>query len=74
MSERVSPPGRPLADRRVAEVLATSTGGVGTHLRSLLAPLGRAGASVRVCGPRATEELFAFTATGADFREVGISA
>jgi glycosyltransferase involved in cell wall biosynthesis len=63
-----------LADRRIAEVLATSTGGVGTHLRSLLAPLGRAGASVRVCGPRATEELFAFTATGAEFREVGISA
>jgi glycosyltransferase involved in cell wall biosynthesis len=65
---------RLLADRRVAEVLATSTGGVGTHLRSLLAPLGRAGASVRVCGPAATEELFAFTATGADFRPVGISA
>jgi glycosyltransferase involved in cell wall biosynthesis len=68
------PDRRPLTDRRVAEVLATSTGGVGTHLRSLLAPLGRAGAAVRVCGPRATEELFAFTATGADFREVGISA
>ncbi|WP_369133813.1 glycosyltransferase family 4 protein [Modestobacter sp. I12A-02662] len=66
--------GRPLADRRIAEVLATSTGGVGTHLRSLLVPLGRAGASVRVCGPRATEELFGFTATGADFRPVEISA
>jgi glycosyltransferase involved in cell wall biosynthesis len=65
---------RPLADRRIAQVLATSTGGVGTHLRSLLVPLGRAGAAVRVCGPRATEELFAFTATGADFRDVGISA
>ncbi|MGY2081032.1 glycosyltransferase family 4 protein [Modestobacter sp. SYSU DS0657] len=64
----------PLADRRIAEVLATSTGGVGTHLRSLLGPLGRAGASVRVCGPRATEELFGFTAAGADFRPVGISA
>jgi len=63
-----------LAGRRIAEVLATSTGGVGTHLRSLLRPLGRAGASVRVCGPRATEELFAFTATGAEFRPVGISA
>jgi glycosyltransferase involved in cell wall biosynthesis len=70
----VSEPGRSLADRRIAEVLATSTGGVGTHLRSLLAPLARAGAAVRVCGPRATEELFAFTATGADFRDVGISA
>jgi glycosyltransferase involved in cell wall biosynthesis len=65
---------RPLGDRRIAEVLATSTGGVGTHLRSVLGPLGRAGAAVRVCGPRATEELFGFTATGADFRAVGISA
>ena len=35
------PEERPLAGRRIAEVLATSTGGVGTHLRSLLAPLGR---------------------------------
>jgi glycosyltransferase involved in cell wall biosynthesis len=70
----VSEPDRPLAERRIAEVLATSTGGVGTHLRSLLGPLARAGAAVRVCGPRATEELFAFTATGADFCEVGISA
>jgi glycosyltransferase involved in cell wall biosynthesis len=66
--------GRPLADRRIAEVLATSTGGVGTHVRSLLAPLAGAGAAVRVCGPRATDQLFAFTATGAEFREVGISA
>jgi glycosyltransferase involved in cell wall biosynthesis len=66
--------GRSLDGRRIAQVLATSTGGVGTHLRSLLAPLARAGAAVAVCGPRATEELFAFTATGAEFREVGISA
>jgi glycosyltransferase involved in cell wall biosynthesis len=72
--DRRSAADRLLADRRIAEVLATSTGGVGTHLRSLLAPLGRAGAAVRVCGPRSTEELFAFTTTGADFREVGISA
>ena len=72
--DRQGTTGRPLEGRRVAEVLATSTGGVGTHLRSLLAPLGRAGAAVRVCGPQATEELFAFSATGADFRPVGISA
>jgi glycosyltransferase involved in cell wall biosynthesis len=65
---------RPLAGRRIAEVLATSTGGVGTHLRSVLPALGRAGASVRVCGPQATEELFGFTAAGAAFRPVGISA
>jgi glycosyltransferase involved in cell wall biosynthesis len=66
--------GRPLEGRRVAEVLATSTGGVGTHLRSVLPALGRAGASVRVCGPQATEDLFGFTAAGAAFRPVGISA
>jgi glycosyltransferase involved in cell wall biosynthesis len=65
---------QPLAGRRIAEVLATSTGGVGTHLRSVLPALGRAGASVRVCGPQATEELFGFTAAGAAFRPVGISA
>jgi glycosyltransferase involved in cell wall biosynthesis len=65
---------RPLADRRIAEVLATSTGGVGTHVRSLLAPLAAAGAAVRVCGPQATDQLFAFSATGAEFRAVGISA
>jgi glycosyltransferase involved in cell wall biosynthesis len=66
--------GRPLEGRRVAEVLATSTGGVGTHLRSVLPALGRAGASLRVCGPQATEDLFHFTAAGAAFRPVGISA
>ncbi|MCZ2849672.1 glycosyltransferase family 4 protein [Modestobacter sp. VKM Ac-2978] len=63
-----------LTGRRIAEVLATSTGGVGTHLRSVLSALARSGAAVRVCGPQATEELFGFTATGADFRPVGISA
>ncbi|MCV2489013.1 glycosyltransferase family 4 protein [Geodermatophilus sp. YIM 151500] len=67
-------PGAPLAGRRIAEVLATSTGGVGTHVRSVLAPLAAAGAGVRVCGPAATDALFAFTAAGADFRPVEISA
>lgn len=65
---------RPLAGRRIAEVLATSTGGVGSHVRSVLPALARAGAALRVCGPRATEELFGFTATGASFRPVGIAA
>lgn len=66
--------GQPLAGRRIAEVLATSTGGVGSHLRSVLPALGRAGALVRVCGPRPTEQLFGFAACGAVFRPVGISA
>ena len=33
-----------------------------------------AGADVRVCGAPATEELFGFSAAGADFRPVGISS
>jgi glycosyltransferase involved in cell wall biosynthesis len=62
-----------LAGRRVAEVLATSTGGVGTHLRSVLAPLADAGAAVTVCGPAATDALFGFSAAAA-FAPVEISA
>ncbi|MGY1710334.1 glycosyltransferase family 4 protein [Geodermatophilus sp. SYSU D00758] len=64
----------PLRGRRVAEVLATSTGGVGTHVRSVLPALRDAGADPRVCGPAATEELFGFTATGAGFAPVEIAA
>jgi glycosyltransferase involved in cell wall biosynthesis len=64
----------PLQGRRVAEVLATSTGGVGTHVRAVLPALEAAGADVRVCGPAATEALFGFTAAGAAFAPVGISA
>ncbi|MGY1621140.1 glycosyltransferase family 4 protein [Geodermatophilus sp. SYSU D00965] len=64
----------PLAGRRVAEVLATSTGGVGTHVRAVLPALMAAGAAAGVCGPVATERLFAFTATGARFTPVEISA
>jgi glycosyltransferase involved in cell wall biosynthesis len=68
------PAERPLAGRRIAEVLATSTGGVGTHVRSVLPALAGAGAGITVCGPPATDALFAFSATGAAFRPVGISA
>ena len=64
----------PLRGRRIAEVLATSAGGVGRHVRTLVPPVSAAGADVRVCGAPATEELFGFTATGADFTPVGISS
>ena len=64
----------PLQGRRVVEVLATSAGGVGSHIRTIVPAIRAAGADVRVCGAAATEELFRFTATGADFRPVGISA
>jgi glycosyltransferase involved in cell wall biosynthesis len=63
----------PLSGRRVVEVLATSAGGVGTHVRTIVPAIRSAGATVRVCGAPATEELFGFTATGAEFRPVGIS-
>ena len=42
--------------------------------RSLLPALRDAGATVTVCGAPATEELFGFTAAGAAFSPVGISA
>lgn len=63
-----------LAGLCITEVLATSTGGVGTHVRSVLGPLRAAGAAVQVCGPRATGELFGFSGTGATFTPVEISA
>ncbi|MGY1773689.1 glycosyltransferase family 4 protein [Blastococcus sp. SYSU D00813] len=67
-------PPLPLAGRRVAEVLATSTGGVGTHVRAVLPAVVAAGAEVLVCGAAATDELFGFGAAGAAFAPVGISA
>lgn len=49
-----------LSGRRVLLVLATSTGGVGRHVRSLADGLAAAGASVRVAGPASTQAVFAF--------------
>jgi glycosyltransferase involved in cell wall biosynthesis len=69
------PEGTPaLAGRRVTEVLATSAGGVGAHVATLVPALTAAGAEVAVCGAPATEPLFGFTAAGASFTPVGISA
>lgn len=59
---------------RVALVLATSTGGVGQHVRSVAARLCDAGLDVRVHGPQSTEDLFGFTAVGAAFAPVEIAA
>nr|WP_239122393.1 glycosyltransferase family 4 protein [Phytomonospora endophytica] len=60
--------------KRVFLVLGTSTGGVGAHVASLAEGLAAADARVTVCGPAATEELFGFTAKGARFVPVEISA
>ncbi|SCL25580.1 Glycosyltransferase involved in cell wall bisynthesis [Micromonospora rhizosphaerae] len=58
----------------VALVLASSTGGVGQHIRSVARGLTAAGASVLVCGPAATQDQFDFTAVGARFAAVEIPA
>jgi glycosyltransferase involved in cell wall biosynthesis len=61
-----------LEGRKVALVFATSTGGVGRHVHSLTRGLVTRGARVTVLGDSAAEELFAFSAAGADFRPVDI--
>lgn len=59
---------------RVALVLGSSTGGVGTHVARLAQGLVTAGHEVTVYGPASTDALFAFTATGAAFVPVEIPA
>lgn len=58
----------------VALLLATSTGGVGQHVRSVTRGLVAGGASVLVCGPAATQEQFDFISAGARFVPVEIPA
>lgn len=58
---------------RVVQVLATSTGGVGTHVAELSRGLVADGVEVTVCGPAATEERFDFTGAGAEFQVVEIA-
>ncbi|PWU47317.1 glycosyltransferase, partial [Micromonospora sp. S4605] len=58
----------------VGLLLASSTGGVGQHVRSLAAGLTAAGVRVLVCGPAATQEQFDFTGAGARFHPVEIPA
>ncbi|WP_166281557.1 glycosyltransferase [Motilibacter deserti] len=54
-------------------VLATSTGGVGAHVRALARGLVERGDTVTVLGPASTEAQFRFTETGAAFRPVEVS-
>ncbi|MFI6763717.1 glycosyltransferase family 4 protein [Micromonospora sp. NPDC050417] len=61
-------------DGSVVLLLASSTGGVGQHIASVARGLVAGGASVTVCGPVATDQQFAFTATGARFVPVEIPA
>lgn len=59
--------------RPIGLVLATSTGGVGAHVASLIPGLLADGWQPRVCGPRSTDELFGFSRLGAQFRAVDIA-
>lgn len=61
-------------DRRVLLVIATTTGGTGRHVRVLAGALVDRGWHVTVCGPRATQEQFGFTETGATFVAAEIGA
>jgi len=56
------------------QVVATTTGGTGAHVRLLSESLTARGADVIVCGPRAVEELFDFSGAGARFEAVPIGS
>ncbi|MGK5443804.1 glycosyltransferase family 4 protein [Micromonospora sp. URMC 105] len=71
MTDGTSAPGR---QGTVVLLLASSTGGVGQHVRSVARGLTEAGVSVLVCGPAATQDQFDFTAVGARFAPVEIPA
>lgn len=64
---------RPLQGRTITQVLATSTGGVGTHVRGIAPYIVEAGADLRVVGPQSTQDLFQFTGAGARFAAVEIA-
>jgi glycosyltransferase involved in cell wall biosynthesis len=59
---------------RIGLVLASSTGGVGRHVASLVRGLVEAGHQVTVCGPAAADAQFHFSGLGAAFAVVEIPA
>jgi glycosyltransferase involved in cell wall biosynthesis len=59
---------------RVTQVIATSTGGVGHHVRSLVQRLPALGWDVTVVGPPETEAAFGFRAAGARFLPLDVAA
>lgn len=56
--------------KSVTLTLATSTGGVGAHVLSLVRGLHADGWRVHVCGPQATDDLFDFSGAGAAFTPI----
>src|SRR5262249_37842744 len=73
---RTDPAGR--AERgetvSVALVLASSTGGIGTHVASLADGLAARGTPVTVLGPALTQDRFDFTSRGARFIPIEVTA
>lgn len=65
---------RDVAGRRIVQVVATTTGGTGAHVRLLAEHLSGRGADVVVCAPRAAEERFGFSAAGARFEAAPIGS
>jgi glycosyltransferase involved in cell wall biosynthesis len=62
-----------LSGLKIAIVLATSGGGVGGHVRSVVSGLTARGARVAVLGPADTDALFGFGRAGARFAPVEIA-
>ncbi|HEY2832722.1 MAG TPA: glycosyltransferase family 4 protein [Sporichthyaceae bacterium] len=62
-----------MSDPRPLLVVGPSTGGIGRHVRSLVAGCREAGVPVAVVGPPDGEELFGFTALGATFTRLQLS-
>lgn len=60
--------------RPVLLVLGASSGGIGSHVRSLAAGIAAAGNAVVVAGPPETNALFHFAAAGATFRPLPTTA
>lgn len=58
---------------KVVLVLATSAGGVGSHVRSVVGGLCERGAQVLVLAPASVGELFGFEEAGAEFHAVEIT-
>lgn len=63
-----------VAGLRVVQVVATTTGGTGAHVRLLTEHLNKRGADVLVCGPLAAETQFGFSGSGARFAAVPIGS
>ena len=66
-------PAAPTGQLHAVLVLAGSSGGIGTHVRSLAQGLSAHGLEVTVCGPAETDELYGFSGSGARFQPVEIT-